>query len=206
MPNQQSQEYPTYLPGYQYPQPPQPSHSASLYQSPASYDPNKIITNPLYSVLWGIAWAIVSAIGFIVLISEFNNIVNQNVSGVRVRGFLMIMPMLATGLTIGSFIASITRAVKWSNAKALLGTAHNIKLHNQRIYTQQSGYGFLMTVSLVSGAITVIGLALVVIFGSQFTGGTIGVIVAIEMLTLVCMLSIGSLSAAVRRRPSIRHL
>ena len=159
--------------------------------------------SPARLLVWSVAWAVVAALGFAVLVPNWQRVIAWDFSGQRTGGIVLFTPFIAVVLVVVLVIRAIRSArpareyrSTWSGEKRAQATREHL-----------AGQPSTMFVA-IGGGLAVLwfaGVIAVAIFITPLLEQPGGLVLILELLVLLAMAWIPILRAGVRGRATHRR-
>lgn len=157
-----------------------------------------IPASPARSFVWAAAWLVVAALGFVVLVLNWQGVLASDLVGQRTEGVVLFTPIAATLIALLLIVRGI-RAVGRNRAFRERWSAEDrARLERESLAGQPSTPFLVFAAGL--GVAWIVGVTAVVIFFGALLQRPSGLSLALMLLALLGMACISVLQAGVRRR------
>lgn len=157
-----------------------------------------IPASPARSFVWAAAWVVVAALGGVVLVLDWQGVLNSDLSGQRTEGIVLFTPVAAAVIAILLVVRGARSLGAMRGYRARYSAAERARRQRERFAGQPSTPFIVFAAGL--GVLWLAGTVATLIFLPNLLQRPSGLSLALMLLALLAMACISVLQAGLRRR------
>lgn len=165
--------------------------------SPGSAHPT-IPASPGGSFAWAGVWAVVAALGAVVLARNWQQALSFDMGGQRTEGIVLFTPFIAIAISVILVVRGLRAVGRRRAYRERWSAPERARLERESLAGQPSTPFFV--VAAVAGVLWLSGSIVVLLFLPQMLPRPGGLLLALELLILLAMAWVSALAAGLRRR------